>query len=184
MVNGDAIQPQIVHQNETIIRGDGGAMGVRSGLAFRISAMTTVLKPGDCLAEAAVAQYAIRRGTAAVVIGDKSGFSSVIEGNFARSSAARGDGIDGFQRALFYGKGCDRTAVLPPVLIHLIDCVKIPVAGRKRQEAGVDGGACQSEGLQGATISIPAEGIDSFAGAAFVVGIGANKDESGWFAGP
>ena len=92
--------------------------------------------------------------------------------------------MDGFQTAPFYGKGRDRTAVFSTELINIVDRVEIPAIWRKRQKTGIDRGACQSEGRQCALIGIPAEGVNSPAGAALVIGIRANKNDPGWFAGP
>ena len=113
---------------------------------MRIGAVTTVLKAGNRLAEGPAGQHSVRRGAAAVVVGDKGCFPGEIDGDFARATAARGNRIHGFQGAPLDREGGDRTALFPVVCIHLVDGVKMPAIWGEGQEAGIDGRGGESKG--------------------------------------
>ena len=147
MIDGDPIQTQIIDQHVAIVRGYGGAMGVRSGLAFRVGAVAGVLKAGDGLAEGAVFQYPEGCGAAAVIVGDEDGFAGKVDRDIARASAAGGNRIDRLQLG-----GTRRRQRKSPnrsssaIFIHLVDGVEMAAIRRQGRKLGLTVAAASPSG--------------------------------------
>src|SRR6204780_4969437 len=94
VIDGDAIQAQVIDQHIAIVTGYGGAMCVRGGLAFGIRAVARVLKAGGGFAEPSSWEHPEGCGAAAVIVSDKDGFPRVIDRDIARSSTPGGNNID------------------------------------------------------------------------------------------
>src|SRR5262249_1528549 len=132
VVHGNAVKPEIIHQNVTIVGRHCGAVSVRSSLAVRVGAVTRVLKAGNCLAERSVGRYAERGGAPSVIVCNKGGGTRGVDGDFAWSRAPRRNSVEALQLPEFslYGEGSDRAALFPVVLTHFIHRIKVaPVWG-------------------------------------------------------
>ena len=160
-------------------------MCMGSGLAIRVGAVAGVLEGGNGFAECSLFCYAIGRGATPVIVGHKSGLAGKVDGDFARAAAEGRNSVERLQLAggALDGKGTDGTAFGAMVLIHFVDRVEVFTVGRQGEKAGVDGCCRQPYELERACIRVPAIGVDSLTGAAFVVGVGAGKEELLGFTG-
>ncbi len=164
VVDGDAIEPQVIDQYVAIVSGKRwcNVCEERPGVLDRRRDPCIESWRPPC--ESSSGEHAEGCGAATAVVSDKDGFPGVVDGNIARSAPVGSNSIDEAQLVPGNRKRGDGTAFFSVEVVHLVDSVEMAAIGRKRQEAGIDSRCRQPEWRHDSRVSIPTKPVDAPAG--------------------
>src|SRR5438876_3710672 len=118
VVHQQLVHPQVGHDCKPVVVGQFDLVRVRALLTLEVGSAPTMLNHRRCVAEFAAGEYRKDGYAATVIICYQDIFSRLVQGDVARSSAARRDPVQEgkLARSAIDGKSADAAALLTVIV--------------------------------------------------------------------